>query len=344
MLKGVKCVLGHKSMEFHEACMRSGLGPPCGIPPTLLQIITRPNKEREEAGVIFSPSSLSACHRQSSLTVEHDWYIDVKQAYKQARGTIFHAGLANEPPPPGTLGVVRELRMQAPISTEHGEQILWGMPDEVVLLGVEQVDGHYPLKHRLHVKITDYKTRTEVGHDLISADKRHVTQINEYAWLVARFLPGWLDMWDKGLLTWEDAERLALNAGVWPRNIDEVIVDELSIVYLDMSRTRTFTSLGFLYDEGKMLGDKIDGKWVRRKPVEHEELELAPIEQMKDEVVEGLIRRGIERQIEAQTMLAPPLTDDEDVRLLCRSCPVRAVCIDVGKREGYNMELQEAIG
>jgi len=308
----------------------------------LLQIITRTPQERIDNEVVFSPSSISGCHRQSALSQDHDYYVDVRAAYKMVRGTVFHAGLSQEPPPPGVLGVVRELRMSAPIDTRYGTQQFKGMADEIALLYVEEyvkVDGNDPVKHRIHVKITDVKTRTAVGHDLIAADRRHQYQVNFYAWLVARFLPGWLN---NPIPDWE--KNLFLNDDARIPHIDEVIVDELSITYLDMARPRTFTSKGFLYDQGKMLGDRVDGKWVRRKPVEHAELELEPVHQMQEQYVEGIIRKGIEAQIAARSMLAPPLTDPEDVGLLCRSCPVRPACIETGKREGYNMELQEALG
>lgn len=340
-------------MEDHLRCQAQALGPPCGLSPTLLQIILRPNREREESKVVFSPSSISSCHRQGALSVEHDYYVDVKQAYKATRGTVFHKGLESEPAPPGVLGVIRELRMEAQVDTKYGEQTFKGMPDAVYLLHMEEyvkVDGQDPVKHRLHVKIEDVKTRSEVGHDLVRADSRHTQQINLYAWLVQRFLPGWLNEVfttlhrDMGVV---ENPHLFMNVEkndfIRLSHIDEIVVDELSILYADMGKTRIFTSRGFGYDQGKLIGDRIGGHWVRRKPVEHEELELEPVHQMQDQYVEGIIRKGIERQIEAKTMLAPPLTEPEDVGLMCRSCPVRPFCIETGKKEGYNMELQEAI-
>lgn len=344
MLKGVHCTLGYVPLDDHRKCMLSNPGPPCGVSPTILQMIVRPNQERIDSGVVFSPSSIASCHRQSVLSRDNDWFIDVKQGYKMTRGTIVHKGLSQEPPPPDTLGVVRELRMKAPINTRYGEQVFHGQADEVVLLGMDeyvQTDGAFPVRYRLHVKITDFKTRSEVGHDLIAPDKRHVHQVNQYAWLLKRFLPAWLRSYTEDengepLEEYRDHLFLGPNFPVTLLDIDEVIVDELSITYMDMVRPRTFTSRGFLYDQGKMLGDRINGRWVRRKPPEHEELELEPIHAFKNAFTESLIRKGIEDQIEAEELLAPPLSG-KDAEYMCRNCAVRQVCYTTGLKEGYEM-------
>src|SRR5260221_1166138 len=204
MLRGVKCIRGYIEMDEHMRCQAQEAGPPCLISPTILQKIVQPNQERIDAGVIFSPSSIASCHRQSVLSKDNDYYVDVRQGYKATRGTIFHQGLSKEPAYPGTLGVVRELRMKASINTRYGEQVFHGQPDEVVLLGVteqkilapneQQVVGWTgETRNILHVKLVDYKTKSEVGHDLISSDPRNVHQINEYAWLVTKFLPDYLN-------------------------------------------------------------------------------------------------------------------------------------------------------
>ena len=353
MLRGVKCVLGYIPLEDHQKCMLNNPGPPCGVSPTILQMIVRPNQERIDSGVVYSPSSIASCHRQAVLSRENDYYADVKQGYKLVRGSIVHKGLSQEPPYPGVLGVVRELRMKAPINTRYGEQVFHGQADEVVLLRIDRIGmGHayaesdqLTWKNVLHVKIVDYKTRSEVGHDLIAPDKRHVHQVNQYAWLVKKFLPAWLhSYWEdengEPLEEYVDHLFLAPNFPVTLFNIDEVVVDELSITYMDMKRPRTFTSKGFLYDQGKQLGDRINGHWVRRTPIEHEELELEPIHQFKDKFTESLIRKGIEEQIEAEQLLAPPLSGS-DAEYMCRSCAVRQVCYDTGLKEGYEMTDQK---
>ena len=347
-MRGVKCVLGNVTMADHQRCMINEPGPPCGIEPSILQIITRPSLEREAEGVVYSPTALSSCHRQSVLTRKHDWYLDVKQGYKMVRGSIIHEGMGHEPPYPGILGVVREKRMKAPINVKGVEQSFGGKPDLVVLLGVDAIqvdpgDGTpWTWINRLRIKIVDYKTRSEVGHDLVQADTKHVHQVNQYAWLAAQFLPDWLNFYTAvgGALTSDYQEHLFLNEGVILPEIHEVVVEELSIVYMDMKTTRTFTSLGFLYVQGKMLGDRINGRWRRRSPVEYEELELEPIHLFKPKYTESLIRKGIENKIDSETMLAPPLTGD-DASLMCRNCAVREQCYILGRREGYSMEDQK---
>jgi hypothetical protein len=350
-LRGVRCIRGTIDLAEHMRCMVESTGPPCGVEPSILQMILRPNAEREAGEVIFSPSSISSCHRRTALGKDEDYYLDIRQGYKMVRGSIFHQGLGQEPAYPGVLGVVRELRMGSLINTKYGEKTFHGKPDAVVLLrttsiehlawtegGGEMHDLERSMKTTLHVKLVDYKTRGEIGHDLVEADPRHVIQINEYAWLVRRFLPGWLN---QVLSTWPSdyQEHLFMEEGTLLPLIDEVVVDELSIVYLDMSRSRTFSSLGFLYDQGKMISDYIDGRYVRRKPVEYEELELEIIHMFQDPYIGGKIRRGVEGQIEAETMLAPPLTGS-DARLMCGGCEVKQACYELGRQEGYSMEDQ----
>ena len=356
MLKGVHCIKGFVSLEEHEKCMLSEPGPPCGIPPTVLQIITRPNAEREASGVKFSPSSLSACHRQAVLKGEHDWFLDVKQAYKMVRGTIVHEGLSHEPAPPGVLGVVRELRMAAPIQTKYGVQTFHGKADEILLLRTEIIMSEQQVNERgelltmqgrvrLYVKLTDFKTKSEVGHDLIEAEREHVDQINMYAWLIQQFLPVYLNSVRSGFsLITEPVDvpmepHLFLNDGVELPHIDEVVVDELSITYLDMKRPRTFSSRAMLNDQGKMVGDMVNGRWRRRIPVEYEQLELLPIHHFRTKYTESKIRHGIEQQIEAEQLLAPPL-EGKAAELMCRNCPVRQQCVTIGLREGYSMRDQ----
>lgn len=359
MLKGVSCVRGRVDMYEHLRCMVEEPGPPCGLEPSILQIITRPAIERMQEDVTFSPSSLSACHRQDALKTEKDWYLDVRQGWKMTRGTIIHEGMGHEPAYPGVLGVVREKRMAAQINTKYGTHTFKGKPDLVVLNSIEKLTGPVEYldengklrlsgasetKTVLKIKIVDYKTKSEVGHDLVMADDRYVYQVNEYGWLAAQYLPHWLNLYqlpsDPEYPGSNDyREHLFLNDGVSLPHIDSVVVEELSIVYMDMKQTRTFTSRSTLEARGKMLSDKIDGRWVRRKPAEYETLDLMPIHLFRPKYTESLIRQGIETQIESRTSLAGPLTGD-DASLMCRSCPVRQACYVIGKKEGYEMADQ----
>lgn len=346
---GVRCIRGPISMQEHERCMLEETGPPCGYSPTLLQLITRPKTERE--GIKFSPSSLGNCHRRTVLGKNHDWYLDVKQAYKMVRGTIIHEGLSREPAPPGTLGVVRELQMSTPVSVDGEEHTFHGTFDELTLLyarqelintGLGNTVEHSNLQMGtvLHVKLVDYKSRLDIPHSLVEPDREHVYQINSYAYLVQKFLPDWLN----GCNGYEDdgggnCGHLYLNVTDMPY-IDEVIVDELSITYLSMKDVRTFTSKGFGYAEGKQLGDYTDGKWHRRYPIEYEQLELAPIPHFSNAFIESKIKKGIKEQLESEVILAPPLVG-ERADLMCRSCPVLAKCVEVGRAENHDMSIQE---
>src|SRR5216683_1736384 len=59
MLKGVRCVRGKAiSMEEHLRCQMQEIGPPCQIPPTVLNMILAPDTEREKEGVVYSHSSI----------------------------------------------------------------------------------------------------------------------------------------------------------------------------------------------------------------------------------------------------------------------------------------------
>lgn len=344
-LVGVHCTLGDVPLEQHEQCMRDHDVPPCAITQTVLNVITRPNLERVKEQVIFSPSSISGCHRQHSLKQEFSWYMDVNKQYKAARGTIFHKGLSTEGPAPGTLGAIRELRMHATLETKYGPQRFSGQLDEIILKNIEETaDG----KRVLHVRITDFKTKDDIAHSLIEADRKHVYQVNNYAWLAGAALAPYLAGWwtDTGDTRYIDHVFMAADhpettgAQFW-QDIDAVVTDVVSVAYLSMGKSRTFTSGGFLYTEGKMLGAyDAEGRWHRLYPPQFEELELSPIPLFKLPYTESIIRRGIEEQIEATEELAAPLTDELDARMMCTGCPVKLKCVTLGRQQGYDMRLQ----
>lgn len=350
---GVRCVRGNISMEEHLRCQREELGPPCGIAPTVLNGMLRPKNDR--AGVVFSPSSIQSCQRQYALKQDHEWYVDVEGAWMLYRGDLFHAGLKEEPAPPGTLGVVRELRMHSPIETSRGVQVFSGQADETTLLSIEHVTHLVePDEHILHVKIVDWKSKNDIPHSMLEADWKHVYQINEYRWLAEKVLLAYLKGWKENVPdhldarlymgTPEDIQRLTGAETVDFSTITSIVVDEIAIVYLSSSKTRTFSSETFLYARGKMLGESTlgaDGKmhFHAFRPRQYEDIELAPLRKWQLEQTEQIIREGIERQIEGEEHLAPPLAED-DAQLMCERCPVRQACYDIGMAQGYDMKWQ----
>jgi hypothetical protein len=324
---GVRCVRGLISMDEHERCMREETGPPCSISPTVLQLMTRHDSERD--GVVYSPSSLGNCHRRTVLSRRHSWFLDVQKTWAMTKGTIFHEGLAHEPPPAGSLGVVRELRMSAPIKMGDGTvEDFKGKPDEIVLLSLdtyeawnEKDDGMREITDRqttLHVKLTDFKTKASLTPSFNEPYRENVYQINSYAYLIEQFLPDWLN--SEGTCD----EHLFMADGVDLPRIDKVIVDELSLVYMSMDTVRTFSSKGFLYAEGKS----------------GQQIELSPIQHFDRAFAVQKIREGIKRQQEGEVMLAPPLEADRSY-IMCGSCAVRKQCIETGLEEGYNMHNQQ---
>lgn len=319
-------------MEEHLQCMLNDA--PCGFSPTLLELMVRPTIERERERVQFSPSSIAGCHRQHALQQDHDWFLDPEKVYASVRGTLVHHGLQEEPAPSGTLGVIRELRMHAPIETSAGTQRFSGQVDEILLLSLEYDEMGSAV---LHVSITDWKTKSDIPHSLLEADRRHTYQINDYAWLTTQVLSQYINDW--AIMAPKEA-RFQLNGEYLP-HIDRVVVDELSVVYLSMSKVRKFTSGKLLYAKGKQRMERgSDEKMHRVDPVEYETLELVPLHEFTLAYTESIIRKGIESQIAGQESLAAPL-EGEDALLMCGGCGVKDVCITLGKAQGYPMQWQE---
>lgn len=331
----------------HKKCMLEDA--PCGFSPSLLEMMIRP---ADRSGVRFSPSSIAGCHRQHALQADHDWYLDPEKAYASLRGTLVHHGMQEEPAPEGTLGVIRELRMHAPIHTRHGEQRFSGQVDEILLLGLEttaefitteqESAGSLPFtvaggaKTTLHVGITDWKTKNDIPHSMLEADRKHVYQINQYAWIATKVLADYLNNWE--IMAPPDA-RFHLFQSL--PHIDAVVVDRMSVQYLSMSKPRKFESGKLLYAKGKIkMVEGTDGKMHRSDPQENEVLELVPLHEFDIRYTESLIRKGIEDQIAGDESLAPPLEGD-DAYLACPSCGVKDVCISLGKAQGYDMQYQE---
>lgn len=332
-LIGVACVRGHVPLAVHNECKLDPLHP-CSLPPDVLDLMTSGPVERERNEVVYSPSTLMGCTRQSILTGKYDWYINVEgSAWKQTRGHMVHALMEEQPAWVGVLGVVREQRMSAPIETRYGEQQFKGKPDVVVLKSIEErtiltgtEEAGGKLYRTLHISITDYKSVGEVGHR-DKADRKHQMQVNQYAWLAQQFLPYFLQ--DIPL-----PESVHMNPDVdlelFAVGFDEVVVDELEIFYADFNKTRRFTSAGVLSARGKRLPDHRT----------YEELELQPVYQMKPKSVERWVRKHIEMEIEAREKMPAPLSYLDrpftGESFICYMCPVREKCVEIGQQQGYD--------
>lgn len=124
------------------------------------------------------------------------------------------------------------------------------------------------------IKLTDWKSKRDIGHDFTSVSADHEKQVNMYSFLLQECLPGIL-------------KRPGLN------------VIELEIVYLTMNKVRRFTSASTLKDQGKLLRPY--------SAEQHEEIELVPVSLRTQEEMHERIIAWIEDTIEAQTQLYPPL-------------------------------------
>lgn len=336
MLAGVHCIRGNISLEEHNICMYKDA--PCGIPPTILDLMYRPNLERAAQEVTFSPSTIQACQRQSVLQDTNEWYLDVDRAYYPTRGTLFHSGvetLAEATVPDGAVGMLREIRLHAPITTRYGVQKFSGKLDEVMLVSQDDTGV-------LHIRITDWKTKGDIPHAFTEAERKHIYQINFYAWLAVEILPSVLNAWLLGMPL-PEGTKFKLQPSFILSPVVAVVVDEIAIVYVGSSKIRQFTSRGLGYTKGKIEGYVDEtGHWHAYKPRRYEELELDVLHKMTHAVAGGHIRRGIEDQLHSKEVLPPPLIG-EAAYDTCGFCSVRDVCIAIGKTRGEDTKVQEAI-
>jgi hypothetical protein len=214
------------------------------------------------------------------LQRETDYYTDVDYAYPLMRGNMLHA-LMEASRYPGAIGCLRERQFHTLVKTAYGEVPFESRPDLIVL---KAVDGD-----TLRCKVVDYKTKTDVGHDLTAPLFNHIAQINMYRWLVMRELPK--------------------ECGF------QVDVDELEIEYCAMSKPRRFTSAGPLVTRGKM---------TKRSPREYAPLELEAIPLWDLEAVEKAVVRRIELRLAPRESLPAVLPPEE--QWMCERCDVAAVC------------------
>jgi hypothetical protein len=308
---GVKCVRGYIK---HDECRRCARDPlhPCMLTPQLLESLREENQELSDDA--FTPTRLIDCPRKAQLKQREDWYIDVDHAWSAMRGTMLHARLELLPRAPGPVSEIREIRLETTVQTKYGPQVVKGKsdlivvnsveetrnsktsdePESEVLIGVLADDGE-----TMHIKVVDYKSKAEIGHDLVRAERRHQMQVNIYGWLATKALP----------------EALA-RPGL------KVVVDELEIFYAGTNKPRRFTSAGPLMTKGKR---------VSVRPLVYEDLELEPIHMLRAGDAERWVIKHVEQVIEAREYLPPPL--EGEAAVICQWCPVRQQCEELA-REG----------
>jgi hypothetical protein len=294
---GVKCIRGN---ILHNDCRSCALNPlhPCQYGPDVLEKmrVDYTNPDREPDQTAFTPSRLLSCPRQAQLQSRTDYYIDVDNAYPMTRGNMVHA-LMEKSRYPGVPNTIREHRFQTTIDTDFGTVTFTGKSDLVT------INSFDPVETTWHVGIVDYKTISKIGHDMVRATDEHIAQINMYAWLVTKALPGYHGF-DKG----------------------SVVVDTLEIEYFAMEKSRRFTSAGPLLARGKRI--------TGTHPWEYETIGLLPIPFYPLEKTELAIRRRIETRLRPE--LAPILPEEE--RWKCPGCPVYELCYGLPEQGGIPIE------
>lgn len=299
---GVHCPRGYVK---HDDCRRCAQDPlhPCMLTPQILEQMREENQELPDD--TFTPTRLLDCPRKTMLKQKADWYIDIDRAYSALRGTLMHARLELLPQAPGSLGEIREIRLETEVETKYGPQLVKGKSDLIVVRGVEEPESSVLLtvlseaNETMRIKVVDYKSKTSIDHDMVRPYRSHQRQVNMYGWLATRALPQALGR--PGL---------------------KVEVSELEIFYAGTNKPRRFTSAGPLVTKGKRISVK---------PLKYEDLILEPIVVYSPDVIERWVVGRVEAMIEAREYLPPPLTG-EDAEI-CQWCPVRQYCEELA-REG----------
>lgn len=304
MQVGIKCFhRGNMSFQECSDCSIS-LDHPCEMPTQVIQIILRDSVTRHAPGT-FSVTGLLGCARKDILKGDYRYYEDMEGNWKKLRGSMVHALLEKEGMDyPNSLLTLREVRFTTAIDTTYGPQKFSGQPDEVVIFSVDQGVAK--------VGIWDWKTTSEIKHEMSTAYDDNRKQINMYKYLITKALSYYI--------TGEISNgRLPVD---FPYiNAVEVIYCEL--FYGDMKKTRRFSNLGALTTKGKMT--------KRTHPQEWDTLVLAPIETRSLERTERYIIERIEQKLGAHLVLPPIL--EGDAAKFCPYCSVREVCYQKWKEE-----------
>ena len=312
-MRGVKCVRGYIPVKECERCALNPLHP-CTFTADLIAGM-RWQAEHDEDGeeVVFSPSRLLSCDRRAGLEVgvgeEASSWLDTSASYPLFRGNMVHALMERVKHVPGTDSLIREVRFSVEVETRYGLKVFSGKSDLVTVK--ERVLLHKPgmrfPQELLICKVTDYKSKKKIEHSLTKPSREHVMQVNMYRWLVEQALPEWL----------------VLKEGYFEGPAPLVLVDELEIAYVDMDRTRRFTSAGELQDKGKRLN--------RTQPYQYETLTLAPIPKIDREQIAAWVVKHIESRVKAKTEELPPPLEGE-AAWVCNYCPLFDICHDLAER------------
>lgn len=286
---GVYCPRGTISWEeCLGSCAHNPLRP-CDYTADMLNMMRRDyeDDDAEPGSDAFTPTRLLGCARQPVITGQSDYYVDVEQAYPATRGNMIHA-LMEKATYPGVPLVVREHRYETTVMTKYGPQPFSGKADLVV---VNQIRNKI-----INIKIIDYKSIGEIGHDFTEAKQNHQLQVNMYAWLVSQQLP----------------DLLGLHGF-------EVVVDEVEIIYVAFKKKRRFTSAGELRRRGKRL---------TVRPLTYATITLKALPLWPIKATGKYIASKIEERLDAEVTL-PPILEGDDA-WLCNYCPIFDVCHQIG--------------
>jgi CRISPR/Cas system-associated exonuclease Cas4 (RecB family) len=287
--KGVKCVRGYIP---HADCRACALKPlhPCMLSADMLEAMREPENPTDDPGD-FTPSRLLGCDRRAGLELGGDTWLDIEADWPLTRGNMVHALMEKAPDVPNIMPPIREMRLSTMVHTKYGVNRFTGKPDLISVLRKEEDEESGVTT--FYAQIVDYKSTGKIEHGDTAPKRNHIMQVNIYAWLVRRELPKVL------------------------QKTARIVVEELEIIYVDMQKTRRFTSAGTLEAKGKRLN--------RTPPYEYETLTLEAVPMLSDEVVERWVVKHIESRIQAtEEKLPPPLTGE--AAWLCRFCPVYTLC------------------
>lgn len=333
---GVKCEkskeLGqhHLSKEECKQCALSGVNP-CQLRPGIIKQMWG-NGDGRGNNTNFTPSQLGGCVRRKWYEYNNSKrYFDPKNAWNSFRGTMCHTFLEGVEPGEDVLKSIAEVRLCMLIDTKHGKQVFSGKFDLVEVLEIDEDN------QQLVVRLVDWKSTRKIDHSFIAAKEQHQRQINLYAYLLRNVLPFAIQLYsDTDRLTVEGFnDALAAFKAVYKRDPDAVMdqqllpprrlptwtvkVDEMQLVYFDMSTVRTFSSKHELkFDRGKLL--------TPRSAKNYEALLLEPIQISEDEPMLRHIVKCIEYEIDGRHKRAVPLFGEAS--RVCDYCPFQEECMN----------------